>query len=171
MIGREIEAGAFADMLPEGCKIIQSPSLPKEQFKKGRRKYEISDIRLLHPLGIEALAYILDAIRQDASTTEVRIKSELDKNEEDIVRSIVMGISYSAKERGNYIGGCICYQTTVEEVGDIGNDRILVFSLDGMLTKRLHKALMNNEKEISYVDMMIAVCDDMLDNPVKIQEV
>lgn len=168
MIGREIEIGAFADILPEGCKIIKSPSLPKEKFKKGRRKYEITDIRLLHPLGIQALVYIIDAIKQDSSTMEVRIKSELDKNEEDIVRTIVMWISYSAEERGRGIGGGICYHTTVEEVDDIGNDRILVFSLNERFTKSLHKVLMNNKKEISYVDMMIAVCDDMLDNPVEI---
>ena len=169
MIKHEIDAGVFSDMLPEGTKLYKMPELPKNKYKKGRREYEIPDMRLLHPLGLAALERILNEINQDSGAADVQIglSPAVDDDTEEIIKSIIMGITFNAKCRGHEIGSCICYGVSTEKED---NERLLTFHLNDNFVKAAY-AYLDGKERINFIEMMIAVCDFMLDNPFMIQEV
>ena len=118
---QEIDAGALRDILPPGTKLVKQPELPKREFLYDGVKYKVTDLRLLHPAGAEALTIILNTMLNDSNTREVTmaVAQNADESIVPIVQDIVMGFSYEARgKRGWYVGGGIVDSCGSDELED-----------------------------------------------------
>ena len=115
---QEIDAGAFSNMMPDGAKVYIRPELPKVEYKVGNVKLKVTDLRLLHPAGVEALFAIIKHMCEVEGDEELTfsIPKDTDNETVDAVADIVTGFEYEAKfRRWSYECGCTVYGFRKEE--------------------------------------------------------
>lgn len=157
---KEIDAGIFSGLLPEGVKLFQQPELPKRTWKKGTAKYTITDIRLLHPVGV----YIIEELLKTMCLTgkrEMTFKIEEGFTEEalDIATDIAMGFCWDAKYRGGaFIGGKLVGCVTRGETED--GQKTITFKADPDDAQAAYEYFSEKDDEnISLQELIIALCD------------
>ena len=160
----EINAGAFSDILPEGAMMYRRPELPKYEFKANKVKYTVSDLRLLHPKGVEAFESILKIVANTPDCKEVSFDvSDLDEDTINIVTDILMGITYAAAKGGKNgfeINGTFLI-TGVAREGNIMTCQ-LVKEHAWAIFKYAHEKVRNNEP-INFLDLVCAVSESTLE--------
>lgn len=130
-----IDAGVFADMMPDGAKLYRRPEVPMFSFKKDGVKYNVTDFRLLNPLGVRAFEICLNVMLNDPNASECRIecKGDLDDDTIEIVKDIVLGFQYKAEKGGKNgfkLESCGGFAGVTTEIPEEGN-KILAFHLGG----------------------------------------
>jgi len=133
----EVDAGVFAEMLPEGAKLYERHKTPLLEFRQNRIKYKMTDFQLLHPLGVEAFRMCLGEMMSDPDAEECRIEvSEgVDDDTVEIIIDIVMGFEYQAEKGGKngfYIGSCVIPSMRCEEQD---GKKTLVFKFNGEFSR------------------------------------
>lgn len=160
----EIDASAFSSIFTlEGATFYQRPKLPKFEFRANKVDYTISDIRLLHPLGVQAVEKVLETVMKTHDCEKVSIcVEELDEDEISIVTDILMGMEYSAMKRGKngFEMGGIFLITGVSKKGDI-----LTCYLAKPHAKAIYEYAQKNLKEgdpISFCGLACAVTESAI---------
>lgn len=155
-----IDAGALADLMPEGAKLVKQPELPKQTWKKGTAKYTITDIRMLHPIGIHIIEELLKhmCLTGEHEMT-FRIEKECTEEDLDIATDIAMGFGWDAKYRGGeYLGGKLVYSVTRDECED--GQRTITLRGDPENAQALQEYYVKKgEKDVSLQELVIAMCD------------
>lgn len=97
---QEVEAGPFADLMPEGSRIVQSPKLPVVTVYLEGEKWEVSDLRLLHPAGAQALDMVVKAVcATGMREVSFGVEEEMDDDLLRIVKAILMGFEWSSYDK------------------------------------------------------------------------
>lgn len=130
-----IDAGVFADMMPDGAKLYQRPEMPMFRFNKDGVRYSVTDFRLLNPIGVRAFEICLNVMLNDQNASECRIECSGDLGDDtiEIVKDIVLGFQYRAEKGGKNgfklesCGGIAGVTTEIPE----GGNKILAFHLGG----------------------------------------
>ena len=101
---QEYDHGAFIGLLPEGARLYKQPSLPVIAFKYNKVHYEITDLRLLHPLGVQAVELVINQMMNHENLEEVSVYvlKDISEDEIQIIIDIVMGYSWKAKKGGKH---------------------------------------------------------------------
>ena len=161
---QEIPLVGWDDFLPDGGKIYMRPDLPKIEVKRGKTKYTITDLRLLHPIGVETLKQIVTIVANEP-TDEVRFLIPIEQDDEtiDIVADIVTGFSVDAKRRGGkYSGGRIVSGTTVEHCENGG--RTITFHVVKEFAEDVYEAAQNNNsKSLDFYGLVMDYTDKQFD--------
>lgn len=116
--------------LPENLKIRYQPELPKIKIKRGKATYTITDLRLLHPLGKEALISIFNGIIS-CEEYELSFVVPVDVDDEtlEIVNDIVMGFSCDVKRRYSSFEGFRLVSGCTTETNKTTGGRIVTYSV------------------------------------------
>ena len=159
-----IDAGAFADILPEGATIYERPELPMVKFEKDKIKYEVTDIRLLNELAIGVFEHIIYRIAHDPEIEEVKfIVKDLDDDKIDLIIDIVTGIEVKAEkggEKGWIVEGRILECSAGKRETETEKEVIFKF-----YSKERIKAIHNSVKDghASMADIAVAVVKSIND--------
>ena len=167
----EINADAFSDILPEGAMMYRRPELPKYEFKANKVKYTVSDLRLLHPQGIEAFESILRIVANTPDCKEVSFDvSDLSEDTIEIVTDILLGITYHAVKSGKNgfeMGGNFLI------IGVSRKENIMTCQLAKphawAIFKYAHEKARNNEP-IKFLDLVCAVAESALESFKEVSE-
>lgn len=119
----EIEAGAFAGLLPDGAKLYRRPQMPVVEFKHGGIKYSVTDFRLLHPYGVQAFEMCLNEMIKTPDAKECRIETTTEVDEDTVqkISDILLGFGFTAKKggkKGFEIGSCVIGSISTTREGD-----------------------------------------------------
>jgi hypothetical protein len=160
---RNIKDGTLESLFPgDGFRLIDSPKLPKLEFKIGRKKYWVSDWRLLNSEGIRCVEQILNEIINYPDTREVSFgvpKELIGSDEIKIICDIVMGMEYGNK--------CHCGKLLTSGYGiKAGEDErdvaILTFDIVPSTADTAYnyaKTQTTNGGEINFFELIKELCD------------
>ena len=157
--------GSLADLFPEGTKIHMMPKLPTIELKRGKAKYDISDVRLLHPAGVQTLLEIINIVAE-TQDTRISFAVPLDVDEEtiDVVADIVMGYSVNAHYRdGDYESGCIV--TGCDRAEHENGGRGITFHVVKDFAEFIHARAEKREGQtLNLVELMMDYADEQYEN-------
>ena len=154
---QKINPGVFADILPDGAEMYVRPELPSIEFKRDGIKYSMTDLRLLHPLGVEAFEMCLNTIINDPTATECSIRcNDLDDDTIKIISDIVTGFQFEARKGGRNgfkfdTNGLI--HGSMLEKSENGEPAILTFYIDGSFARSIYECYQQHK------DAKINLCD------------
>ena len=96
-----IDPGPMSAWLPDSARLIQTPDLPVLKFEANKVKYEVTDLRLLHPTAVNAFERILDEVVSTPDCESVTFDaSGVSDDVLNIVDDILIGMSFKAEKRG-----------------------------------------------------------------------
>ena len=131
----EIDPGSFSAFMPEGAKMYMRPEMPKIEFKEGKLKCRVTDLRLLNPLGCEAFERLLVAMVTAPETGEAKMFASADVDEDtlSIIADIVTGFSYEVKRGGKNgwsMDGSLAYSYSQTETENGGTEIVFTFNTE-----------------------------------------
>jgi hypothetical protein len=146
----KINPGAFADILPPGAVLTMMPELPMREYKSDGIKCKVTDLRLLHPTGVEAVKIIFNTMMNEPDVEEVNIglPDSMDEDTIEIMSDIVMGVRWRASKGGKHgfeMGGCIVYSRSTIETVD--GKRSVSFRVDRADSAALYDFTHSSTKE------------------------
>lgn len=144
----------------KGMKIYKIPDLPMIECKFKKYKISVTDLRLLHPLGLECIQYCLNTMlnNPDAETCRISIENIMikDDTETEIIVDIALGLKYKlikSGSKGFRTFGCVI--TGVDK--EIQDNRVtaLVFHLNPEFSKSTYEYGKSHKGEkITIIDLI-----------------
>ena len=97
----KVDMGDFADLFPEGSSFFQTPKLPTIEFKAGKVKYTVTDLRVLNETAVDCFLKILNEAMNTPNCTSVSFNvTGMPKTTIDLVEDIVSAIKIEASKKG-----------------------------------------------------------------------
>ncbi len=144
----------------KGMKIYKIPDLPMIECKFKKYKISVTDLRLLHPLGLECIQCCLNTMinYKDAKTCRVAKEKDsiIDDTETEIMADIALGLTYRISRlgpKGFVSSGCVV--TGVDK--EIQDNRVtaLVFHLNTEFSKSTYEYVKSHKGEkITIIDLI-----------------
>ena len=159
---KKVDSKAFVGIIPEGMEVYMAPNLPTVTIKRKGVKYEITDLRLLHPSAIETVGEIISEIRDNPFADEVVFGVNCDESTVDIIIDIVMGISCKASKGGKngWLNNFTVFSTSAQRRYDKDRKEV-AFHLIQDNVKTIHNYLVSvgNPENVNYYELVMEVAD------------
>lgn len=165
---QEINPVVFRDIIPDDVVMYMRPEMPSVEFKRKGVKYSMTDLRLLHPLGVEAFELCLNTMLNNPEIRECSIQcNDLDDNTIKIITDIVMGFQCTAKKGGKhgfFTGATPIYKTVCEK-SENGNPIKMAFHITDSFARCVYKYRQScKDTPINLCDIVASVCDHIWDD-------
>ena len=143
------ETDFFIDEVIKNTELLTLPSIPTVKFKEDGIKYEVSDLSLLNPIGIEAVKDIIvyAANHKDAEEVYFEIPSGMSQEERNVATSIAMGFSYKAESRTLMVAGRLLQGWTILEYQE---KECICFYLTENAAKSIYRFAEKAREEMRY---------------------
>lgn len=156
----------FENMIPNS-KVYMMPDLPKIEFKKGKIKYKITDIRFLNEVAIDTFFQIMQEAMTTPDCEEVSfIVTGIEESRLHLISDIVCAIEYEVKKCGRNGYGTSGYFLAMSSIYTKQKDgtEILTFGLLKDNAKYLYE-YGNGKEELNFFDAVMYVgnryCEEM----------
>ena len=156
----------WTDMFPN-VEFYMSPKLPKIEFKKGKIKYKITDIRFLNEVAIDTFFQIMQEAMTTPDCEEVSfIVTGIEESRLHLISDIVCAIEYEVKKSGRNGYGTSGYFLAMSSRYTKQKDgtEILTFGLLKDNAKYLYE-YGNGKEELNFFDAVMYVgnryCEEM----------
>lgn len=156
----------WTDMFPN-AEIYMSPNLPKIEFKKGKMKYKITDIRFLNELAVDTFLQIMQTAMTTPDCEEVSfIVTGTEESRLRLISDIVCAIDYEIKKcgRNGFVARGCFLATTTKHITQKDGTEILTFGLRKDNAKYLYE-YGNDKEEVNFFDAVMHVanrsCEEM----------
>lgn len=147
--------------IKEEVKICDRHLLPMLHIKKKGRKYDVPDLTLINPVGIELVVKCLQEMAL-SNTYSYRVKwKDLKKIDEEVLTDILMGIKISASKRKAFDSGIMCYEceTKYYENGEAD----MICSLNPEFSDAVHECAKRKNNFEPLSDFFVEIGDYWLD--------
>ena len=158
-----IDSGPMSAWLPDGAHLVQTPDLPMLKFEANKVKYEVTDLRLLHPAAVDAFERILYEVVSTPDCESVEFDtSGVSDDVLNIIDDILIGMSFKAKKSGRngfYQSGRFLVES-MHRVRSTATDAVMscTYNLIKDHARWIHEYAKGREK-LSLVEMTIELVD------------
>ena len=123
--------------LPKDVTLKKIQALPKVEFEVGGNKYKMTDVRLLHPYGVEVIKKCINTMLIEPDARECKfIAHELDDETIEIIKDIALGFGYDGKIKSKdkrtsrFIGSCIITGVITKDLENGNKELTFRFNYD-----------------------------------------
>lgn len=171
---QEIYSSACTDIFGEGVKLWRKPELPKIEFKNGKKKYKVTDIRYLNEAAVNVFLEILRAACNTPKLKHITFAAKgIDENQLDLITDIVSSVDCECKS-----GGCwfeTAFLVTGSKVTTKENgEKFVTFNLEEEYAEIIYNYAQKHGSPVNYIDLVIALVDESekrLRNRAKVQNI
>ena len=171
---QEIYSSAFTYILGEGVKLWRKPELPKIEFKNGKKKYKVTDIRYLNESAVDTF---LEILRKACVVPKLKhitfTATGIDENKLNLIIDIVSSIDCEGKSRGYWFKTAFLVtgsKVTTKENGE----KFVTFNLEEEDAEIIYNYAQKHGSPVNYLDLVIALIDESekrLRNSAKVQNI
>ena len=154
----EINAMAFTDILPDGCKMYMRPELPKIEFKANKVTYKATDLRCLNENAVNCFIQVLTEVCNNPDCRNVGFDvSGVEQDKIDLIGDIVSGIDYSYHKGGRKgYSGYSCFLVSGTEYYETDKSATLTFNIIQEHARAIYEYA-KGKSQINYFEAIIAV--------------
>lgn len=150
----------FTDIFGESANLWIRPSLPKIEFKKGRTKYQVTDLRCLNESAVDTFMEILRQACNTPDLESVTFKStDVERNRIDLIADIVSSIECKRKNgNGDSLFTFLVYGTDIKETENGGT--LITFNLAKEHAKIVYEYAQKQNGTVDYYDLIVAFIEE-----------
>jgi hypothetical protein len=135
--------------------------LPMLHIKKKGRRYDVPDLTLINPVGIELVVKCLQEMAL-SNTYSYHVKwKDMKKIDDEVLTDILMGIDISARKRKVFNRGLMCYDSETTYYTDGTAD--MICSLNPDFSDAVHECAKRRNNFEPLSDFFVEIGDYWLD--------